>query len=361
MKIVHLIWSLNVGGAESMLIDIANVQATTDTVVLLVGNNIRDRTVLGELNPAVTLLNLGRPPRSLNPWYVLKLRHWLWRLKPDIVHAHNESFIRLVSSVRSPTVLTVHDTNVAISDAIARYDGVFSISEAVRADLLARSPHCPSTVVFNGVRFSAIKRKRHYGQYPFRIVQIGRFDPPKKGQDILLRAIADVIQTIGTGSVTVDFIGGGETPAARDARTLLEGIAHELGISSSCKFLGELPRAEIYSRLCDYDLLVQPSRYEGFGLTVVEALAAHVPVLVSDIEGPMEIIDRGKYGFHFRSGNHQNCGQKIIDIVARSQTREFIEDRFHAAEHARDRFDIASTAKKYLEEYRRTIETQRSY
>jgi glycosyltransferase involved in cell wall biosynthesis len=355
MRIAHLIWSLNVGGAETMLVDIVNSQAQTDNVLLLIGNNVYDQTVLRELDETVLLNILGRPQGSRNPWYVLKLRALLARFRPDVVHAHNESFIRLVSGSRAPTVLTIHDTNVEISDAITRYDAVFSISEAARADLLARPPYSHSTVIYNGIRFAGIKRKRHHGKRPFRTVQISRFEPAKKGQDILLRAIADVIRTMGAGSVTVDFIGGGKTPAACEARALLEGIANGLGIGSSCNFLGELPRAEIYSRLADYDLLVQPSRYEGFGLTVVEAMAAHVPVLVSDIEGPMEIIEHGKHGYHFHCGDHQDCGRKIIEIITQSQTQEFAENRRRAAEHVREHFDIALTAKQYLEEYRRII------
>lgn len=49
----------------------------------------------------------------------------------------------------------------------------------------------------------------------------------------------------------------------------------------------------IYHNLCNFDLFIQPSRFEGFGLTVAEAIAAKVTVLVSNIQGPMEIIDDG--------------------------------------------------------------------
>ena len=70
-----------------------------------------------------------------------------------------------------------------------------------------------------------------------------------------------------------------------------------------------------------YDLLVQPSRYEGFGLTVVEGMAAGVPVLVSDIEGPMEVIDKGRHGFAFRSEDFHDCGDRMMEIMELSRDR----------------------------------------
>jgi glycosyltransferase involved in cell wall biosynthesis len=104
-----------------------------------------------------------------------------------------------------------------------------------------------------------------------------------------------------------------------------------------------------------YDLLVQPSRYEGFGLTVVEAMAAGVPVLVSNIEGPMEIIDNGKYGSYFQVGDHLDCSEKMIHIMKNSEHRILPEELQRVAEYARRRFDITETANLYLDAYGKLI------
>ena len=55
----------------------------------------------------------------------------------------------------------------------------------------------------------------------------------------------------------------------------------ELNLEKHVRFLGNQSREYVYSHLKDYDLFVQPSRFEGFGLTVAEAMAACVPVLVT--------------------------------------------------------------------------------
>ena len=53
-------------------------------------------------------------------------------------------------------------------------------------------------------------------------------------------------------------------------------------------------REYVYENLCQYDLYVQPSIFEGFGLTLAEAIAAEVPVITSDLEGPVEVIAGGQ-------------------------------------------------------------------
>ena len=96
MKVAHLIWSLDVGGAESMLVDVANRQARELDVSLFVGNSVVDLNLLNALTSEVKLFTLRRPPGSRNPLHVARLNAWLWKLKPDLIHAHNESIISAV-------------------------------------------------------------------------------------------------------------------------------------------------------------------------------------------------------------------------------------------------------------------------
>ena len=344
------------GGAETMLVDIANEQAEANEVGIFVGNAGCDSTVLSQLSPRVRLQQLNRPAASWNPWYWFKLYVQLASFSPDILHAHQESWLRLIGHYPAPKLLTVHDMRISFGKSIRTCDLICSVSSSVQTDISHRCPGTPNIVIRNGIRCSAIPYKTSYGRRPFRIVQISRMYPEKKGQDILLRAMERVAEIAGPDSVCIDFIGDGTTPTALVARHSLETLAHELGIESICRFLGEWPRTKIYNELSTYDLLVQPSRYEGFGLTVVEAMAAKVPVLVSNIEGPMEVIAHGRHGSYFQVENHMDCADKILAIMKASTESGFSDYMQATAEYANMHFDVTHTAQAYLREYQRLLQ-----
>ena len=103
--------------------------------------------------------------------------------------------------------------------------------------------------------------------------------------------------------------------------------------------------------------MVQPSRYEGFGLTVVEGMVAGIPVLVTNVEGPMEIINHGEFGYFFESGNAASCAGNIFKIINEYYTTSFFNKLRRARIHAIDNYDIQNTVNRYLQEYECTRTT----
>lgn len=347
MKIVHLTWGLAVGGAETMLVDIANEQAAAHETWIIVGNQGVDPAIAASLGPSVRLRGLGRPPGSANPWYPMKLVAWLRQINADVVHAHQASFGRLKRMISAPMLLTVHSTRQPIGETIDAFDSVCCISEAVRDDVTTRFPQCRPQAIYNGIDFRAVRVKARYGGRPFRIVQVSRLAHRTKGQDLLIRSLRSVVDGLGADAVAVDFVGEGES------LEYLERLVAECGVAQQCRFLGLKSRPWIYDELQAYDLLVQPSRYEGFGLTVVEGIAAGLPVLVSDIEGPREIIAGGQLGWSFRGEDVEDLSRKLLDIIALSGLPDFAATMRTRIEQARSRFDVRLTAQRYLEEYAR--------
>jgi glycosyltransferase involved in cell wall biosynthesis len=328
-----------------MLSDIASAQAVAHDIWIIVGNRDIDASIALGLDRSVRLVTLGRPPGSANPWYLIKFVLWLWRINPDVIHAHQESFIRLRTLIRAPMILTVHNTRLHLSNRLSAFDAVYCISEAVRDDVVSRFPGCRPRVISNGINFKATRLKAHYGGSPFRILQVGRLDHEQKGQDLLIRSLPAVLDRVGAAGARVDFIGEG------DSLHYLKRLSADCGVEDQCRFLGVAKRQSIYDTLHEYDLLVQPSRYEGFGLTVVEGIAAGLPVLVSDIEGPLEIIAGGQLGWSFRSEDTLDLSRKIIDLIALSGQPGFADRMRARVEQAKDRFDIKLTTQKYVDEY----------
>jgi glycosyltransferase involved in cell wall biosynthesis len=209
----------------------------------------------------------------------------------------------------------------------------------------------PSELVYNGIDVDSIRQKKFLPKEErfFRILQISRLVHEKKGQDLLLMAFIRFKQENPEVRVSLDFIGSG--PSRGYLQRLC--VEHELELGKEVCFLGEKDRACIYNSIADYDLLVQPSRYEGFGLTVLEGLAAKVPVLSSDNDGPEEILQAGKHGFLFENGNIDDCFRQLKAIYSRYNSLEpALEDNY---EYVKKNFDINRTVRMYLSVYKKVL------
>jgi glycosyltransferase involved in cell wall biosynthesis len=343
LKIVHIIWNTGIGGLEELVLDIANEQSHDAQVWIIVINGRPSESVSDRLNPAVKLVSLGRQRSSRVPWAFLRLNWIVQRIRPDIIHAHHWNHRKLLLSPPGKSVLTVHATRESdvFDNSTRRYQRVFAVSKAVADDIRMHRTDLQPIVVRNGVNCSELRCQPWVPADLFRIVEIARLDHDIKGQDILLRAVAQIHKQPGGGAVRLDLIGEGPS------RPYLENLARELGIDAVVSFRGVIPRFRMYGELCEYDLLVQASRYEGFGLAIVEGMAAGIPVLVSDLEGPREIVANGQFGFLFRPEDDADCAKQIEHIREMIRTKRLAGLLVAAKAHAMEQFDVKRTAKEY--------------
>lgn len=346
MKILHFLWGFGNGGAENLVVDLANEQASRHEVLILVANRGINLAVKERVSPSVQILGLDRPEGSKNPSFLMRLVQAIVRFSPDVIHAHAHNAAILRFLVRCPLVLTVHDVNISMKRSVKFFDAVCCISKSVYDDVSARYPSVVSKIIDNGiVTRDVLVRRGGVATECFRGVQVSRLVHEKKGQDVLLRALRIANDRLAPKRINVDLIGDGPSLA------FLRSLALDLGVESDCRFLGAMGRTDIYSRLCNYDLLVQPSRYEGFGLTVAEAMAAEIPVVVSDIEGPMEIIDRGRYGYTFKTGDEESLARTLEIVVDEISTPSAVARLKAAKCRVIERYDIAAMVEKYSRVY----------
>jgi len=179
-------------------------------------------------------------------------------------------------------VYTIHSTGLSIEDS-KRFKANCAISKAVQQEWKSRG--VDTVLVENGIEGSnvRIREAKLSNDESFHIIQVGRLRASFKGQDILIKAIKvlDNRKSPIIPRLKVHIVGTGE-----DERNLKD-LVKKLDLEEVFIFEGLKTRNWVYENLCSYDLFVQPSRIEGFGLTVAEACAAEVPVLISDIDGPM--------------------------------------------------------------------------
>jgi len=345
MKIVHLVFSLGIGGIESMLVDIANVQSNYSKVYIVILNNLIDNSLLRNLNSKIKICFINRPQGSRNIYYLIKLNYVLTKINGDIIHCHNHKIIRYCLSIfRKKAMLTVHNMYVPV-EYFNLYLKLFAISKAVKDDIMRRSG-LESILIYNGVQVKDIKPKvdDKINLDNVKLLIVSRLRHQQKGQHLAIEAL-HILNQRGFNHISLYLIGKGESESH------LKDLAKKFNVEDQIKFVGEKSREHIYNHIKDYDILIQPSLFEGFGITIIEAMAAKLPVIVSNIDGPTEIIENGKYGYCYESNNSNDLARVIYDCVNSYNSKEMNAKINDAYLYVSKTFDIENVSKEYLNEY----------
>ena len=328
-----------------MIINIANEQVKTEEVIVMIVNDDYDRHLLSLFDDRVEIVLIGRPRSSKNPLWFLKLNYEIIKRHPYVVHSHYEKLVMYLIRIGYKFVYTIHDTTIQKMD-LEKNSNTVAISKCVQNDVMERTSLKP-VVIHNGIKVENIRKSQNVKVYtkdkPYRIVQVSRLAHEKKGQHVLIKALS-ILRTKGYSNIELDFIGDG------DSKEYLENLVKESNLDK-VSFLGTKPVEYITEHLCEYNLFVQASIFEGFGLTTAEAMAAKVPLLVSNNEGPLEIIENGTYGWTFKNGDAKDCSEKIETIMKCS--REELQKRVDEAwMHVNQCFNVKTTASNYVNFYK---------
>lgn len=163
--------------------------------------------------------------------------------------------------------------------------------------------YCPSLVNLSEKRASRVHE-------PIRFVYVGRFFYKTKGTDTLLKALP-LLQ----GSWTLDLVGG----YGSDKDDALEKIRQ----FDNVRFIGTWDSKWVVKNLQDYDVVVIPSKADGWNLLVNEAFHAGVGVIVSDQAVSHEVVYRHCGGMIFKAGSRKQLAkamQSVIDNPKIAQT-----------------------------------------
>ena len=132
---------------------------------------------------------------------------------------------------------------------------------------------------------------------------------PRKGLDLLLRALAP----LGARRWRLHVVGRGPEEEAYRA------LAAELGLGERVLWHGALPNAHVQPLMADADMLVLPSRYDGWGAVVSEALMAGTPVVVSDASGASDLVRREDAGCVVAAGSVESLTAGLAGMLDRGR------------------------------------------
>ena len=306
-RVLHIITSLAVGGAQNhlkiLVAGLAEHGWQSDIVYF------KDDAMVEELAPlagSVRHVSLGR---ALMPRALWQLRRHITADDYAIIHTHllkADAMGALAATLASvPVVSTKHnDERVLLNPIVGAVHGQFSrldervivISQhvgnfmrtkgRVSADKIAHIPYgleLPQQASWDVPEASRTKTVP-------RFISVGRLDP-QKGHETLLRATARVMQEVPACELWIvgDTQHGGENYSS----SLLE-LSAELGVSKNVTFLGV--RHDIAGLLAQTDAFVLASRWEGFGLVFLEAMAAAKPVVATRVSAIPEVVAENKTG-----------------------------------------------------------------
>lgn len=354
MKIVHLISSLKTGGAERLLVDLCKINDySMNSMVVVIINNVVDDVMLSDLkSTGAKVIELKRKPGGQKLKYIYLIRNYIKGLKPEILHMHGdiEVFFGSLASLwmGNKTVCTLHSISLwrmSLKGKLIKYiatrliDKFIAISDAVRNDFMKGTSMNGGNiqVIPNGIPLQKFRRKEQSSDSS-EIICVARLESEKKGQDILIRALAK-LKKDGI-ECSCKFVGEGQS------RGYLERLVVESSLGNNIKFLGN--RSDVSELLANAGVFILPSRCEGFGITIIEAMAIGIPVIASNIDGPKEIITHGENGLLFESENEHELAEKIKMMFNADNLRDRLVNNAFLSVHE---YSIKKMYNKYLAVY----------
>jgi len=175
----------------------------------------------------------------------------------------------------------------------------------------------PITVIPQWLDFTAIET------IPYESIEVARPSllfigqlTPRKGYDLLLHALPAVVERYP--SATVQLVSG----LNLEDRKALEQIAQTLDVIEHVQILGRVEDAQLVNLYRAADLYVTPTRYEGFGLTLLEAMTAGCPLVTTNIPVVNEIIQHGNNGWLTRYDDPRDLAAGILRLLDDSTLRQ---------------------------------------
>lgn len=293
--VVHAIRSDAFAGVERHVAALAGAQAARGDHVTVIGG---DPTSMRSALPAsVTVV----PARTVTDVAAALARLAATR-RPDVVHTHMSAAdtAAAISWLRGARLVSTRHMAAGRGTGLLRRSVMRMVETRIRQEIAVGAhvaEHSPRAhVVAPGVPVAGglagvDRRPSAADRQP--LVLIAQRLEPEKDTDVALRAFAE--SGLAEGGWRLQVAGDGSLRAA------LENLAASLGISSATDFLGH--REDVPDLMAQASMLIAPCAHEGLGLTVIEAMAAELPVVAAAAGGHLETVGAAPGAALFEPGD----------------------------------------------------------
>ncbi len=356
--ILHVIFSLGRGGAETMLVNVLQDLGAYRNIVVTLhpDNEFRDELICDEY----VCLQEDRL-RSLF-LAAFKLKRLIKKYKPVLVHSHlpfSNFAARLATPSHIPLVTTIHTSIAAASEYKKwyirlidkatykfRHSTILAVSKTSQQDyynvLGLKFEEKNNFLLYtfaSEVGINAVGKVHHQNKSIFKMICVGALRPGKNYLYLL-----NALSIINNAEFQLDIFGEGPQ------RKVLEAAIEKYHVPVVLK--GQV--TNINALLPSYDLFVMPSRFEGFSLSVLEAMTARCPMLLSNIPSFREqCLDTALY---FDLDDAEKLAAKLL-LIKQQQSR-----RVELAEKAYQRVTTNFTKEHHIKKLKEIyIQVQKNY
>lgn len=323
----------------------------------------------------LTVHYMTMPRRRVVPNTILAVKRVtqaLRRLQPDVVNAHAPHYAVAAFQSGYPTVYTVHGVTHREASiyrnnlfdrlrfAVESYYAKRALQEA--RHIIAISPYVMREYegwteaqwhrIDNPLSddFFAIVRK----EVPGRVLFVGSITEVKDVLTLLQAVVLLRERRPGT-SLSVHLAG---RTTSRSYERVLRAFVQEKGLDDVVTFLGLLDRERL---LCEYGecaLVALPSLQENAPMAIIEAMAAGVPVVATEVGGIADLVEDGVTGFLFPARDAVTMAERMLCLLENSDLRWRMG--CEAKTRARGRFGLMEVAHKYRQVYEIVAGVERS-
>lgn len=295
-------------------------------------------------------------------------------INPDIVHVHGEytPYSIVVSDLKKlnlfPVIITIHGLTFEEIKATYRFplryffylksinllyykrkalksaDKVIAVSEHVRREIsklvpdLSRISVIPNAINLKDDNVGFIEDPSNNSSLHPSMLFLSRL-VRLKGCEVLIRSMPIILSSIPDVHLYI----AGTGPQLES----LKSLSAKLNISNNISFLGYVSETQKFKLYYSTDLYVMTPYLESFGITLLEAMACHKPVIASNVGGICEVIEDGTTGYLFKSGDIDDLAEKCVkmleDDVLRVKMghagRKRVEQLFDSKKVAKNLFD----------------------
>lgn len=354
-RILHLISSNGLFGAEKVMIDISsNLNFNGIKVwIIAIRNTYNPHTeVVDAAKNKNILAESIESERPFDLKSVRRLYEFIKQNNIDILHTHNykSNFIGLLAAKRAkiPIVATLHGyirkgTKLRLYEAIDRFilryfDKIVLVDDSLRKWF--KNDSARYSIINNGVRVSELASERvsELRKIEITIGVVGRLSE-EKGHKYLLEAFSKILKYYPNAKLLI--VGDGELKAR------LEELSASLCIKEKTEFAGFQEDVSKYYKLMD--IYVSPSLLEHFPLSILEAMSFGKAIIATDVGGVGDLIKDGVTGILIKPASSQEIYDSLLRLIKDASLRQALG--INARQFVKENYSLEKMVSSYKKVY----------